>query len=293
MKAQGQTDQPLEVKLESSILRARWLSRRVAAGGSVHLEVATHFVADDSPISIEIRTVEDKRVAKLEGRVHADIHRVGFEVPADLQDDIFFTATLQEHDLETASSALAVIPRLSIQETKWYDSEGNLLEALQDGRPALGKAKILGRPEGTVVEVVFMLKDSTGAARQAGRCECKVSSEGGIEAPLSWLFGDRSANVPHRTTRERDGGEYLHPSLWMIVRCDGMEAIGEEIPIEQEMRLHFESAPGEAGPFKGRKVKVTAPDGEVQDFEIPEDGTIVVERTRPGHYEVVPEKVDP
>jgi hypothetical protein len=289
MNASGKTGEPLKVELPSAILRARWTAPRVAAGGSVAIEVLTRFVADGSPIEIQAKWASGKTFATLKGQIHADTHRRRIEIPGDAREDCLFTAKLADHKLEESSPLLAVIPGLAITETRWFDPDGKELDALQDGKPALGKARIQGRPDGSQVEVEFVMTESDGSTKVVGREKCQ-SRDSAIEARLTWTLGDRSEEIPPRRERERQGESYRQPSLHLIARCDGIEASSAPIPIAQEMILRYQSGPETAGPFKGRKVSVTAPDGKKQEFVVPDHGVIVAPKTLPGRHDITIEE---
>lgn len=291
MKSTGKTGEKLVIKVPSVIVRTGWLDDRVAAGGKIGLEVHTRLVADGSPIQIDLRTVSGKKIAVHEGKVYADTHRRIVPVPADIEEDIVFQAKLSEHKLEQVSPKVHVAAGLRIAETKWFDDSGKELDHLQDGTPALGKAKILGRPDGTKVLVSVMLTETNGGQRLVKRAEATIKDRA-IEVHLDWQYGEKAKDVPKRAERDRHGQAYTAPTVGLHVICDGIEADGPKIPVTQEMVLKYQTGTGVAGAFEGKKVTVTAPDGQKTEHDVPADGVVRIPKTKPGHYEIEHPKLD-
>lgn len=291
MKSSGKTGELLQIKVPSQILAAGWGEPRIAAGGEVALEVQTHLVADGSPVKVEIKTVGGKTIGNFEGKVYADLHRRRFTVPKDTEEDLVYQAKLSEHKLEKVSNRLVVVPGLAITETKWKDPEGKDLASLQDGKPAEATAKIQGRPDGTECQVSIVLTETDGKEAVIQKARVKIKDKS-VTLKLKWAYGDKAKKVPTRPERERHAEKYKEPSIHLKAVCDGVTALGPKIPLTQEMVLMYQSGEGIAGPFEGKKVTVTAPDGQKKDFTIPADGVVKVGETKPGHYEVEHPKMD-
>lgn len=291
MKSSGKTGELLQIKVPSQILGATWGEPRVAAGGEVTLEVQTHLVADGSPIKIEIKTVGGKTVSTTEGKVYADIHKRRIRVPADTKEDLVYQAKLPEHKADKVSNRLVVIPGLSITDTKWMDAEGKELKALQDGKPAQATAKIQGRPDGTECQASIVLTETDGSEHTIQKAQVKIKDKA-LSLDLKWSYGENSRKVPLRPERERHAEAYKNPTIHLKALCDGVAAMGPKIPVTQEMVLMYQSGDEIAGPFEGKKVAVTAPDGEKKEFTIPADGVVKVGETKPGRYEIEHPKME-
>lgn len=291
MKSSGQTGELLQIKVPSQILSATWGEGKVAAGGEVVLEVQTHLVADGSPIKIEIKTVGGKTVSTTDGKVYADIHKRRIKVPSDTQEDLVYQAKLPEHKVDKVSNRLVVIPGLSITDTKWMDPDGKELKALPDGKPAQATAKIQGRPDGAECQVSVVLTETDGSESVIQKSRLKIKDKS-LALKLKWMYGDRSRSVPPKPERDRHAEKYKEPTVHLKVVCDGVMALGPRIPVTQEMVLMYQSGEGIAGPFEGKKVSVTAPDGEKKEFTIPSDGVVKVGETKPGPYEIEHPKLE-
>ena len=101
----GQTDQVLNIKLQSYILNCFWGLSEAAMGGQAPIEVRTAYVADGSKIEITIKakvavdggyTIESKHEYATKGKLITDDPITGGEKESDVADTQYFECKLKK-----------------------------------------------------------------------------------------------------------------------------------------------------------------------------------------------------
>ncbi|MBD3343916.1 MAG: hypothetical protein GF401_02500, partial [Chitinivibrionales bacterium] len=66
------TDSPEKIKLESSIIYARWLSKLAVGGSTAMVEVRTSFVGEGATIEIKGNTENGRKCGKLKEKIYGN-----------------------------------------------------------------------------------------------------------------------------------------------------------------------------------------------------------------------------
>lgn len=281
---QGQTDQVLKIQLQSFIVSAHWLEPQASAGGETRLEVMTAYVGDTAPIEVAVLDRDGKECVKLQGAVRSQVYRTKVVIPADAAGPLRFKAKLPKHGLEAQSGDLKVLPKVLVQNLKWLDGDGKALSAWKDGSLLTCEAQCLGAPEQAEALIVLSVKTTHGLAEWLqAPAQVKQSK---VAATFKPVYAERANKLKTQADLHPTGESYAQPELVFHVGCLGTLGVSAPLPVIQTKLLVYEMAPGQAGDFAGKTIKVTDPSGAVTDYAIPENGRIEIEQTKPGYYAI-------
>ncbi|MCB9496907.1 MAG: hypothetical protein H6686_08505 [Fibrobacteria bacterium] len=285
-KFSGKTGQTLEISLDSRIASVFWDSALAHPGKPVTFTVQTQFVRDQSDIRFTFRDGGGSTVGKSQGRIVQGMHRQTFLVPADIEGPLSFEVELPDHGLSARSAVLRVETPPRITEAKILSAtEDTVPELLDDGMEYRIQAKVANIPPRRHVVWTLCEQDEKGRVHRVQKGRCTVQN-GVAEAKFRLDFGPRSAGIPSAEEAQRLQMTYRNPMVYATVGCLGVEADAPSIAIRQKMVLRFWSRENFAGPFEGKSIPITAPDGAAATETIPQDGVVVVEVSIPGIYTV-------
>lgn len=285
---QGQTDQVLKIQLQSFIVSAHWLEPQASAGGETRLEVMTAYVGDTAPIEVAVFDRDGKECVKLQGSVRNQVYRTKVVIPADAIGPLRFKAKLPKHGLEAQSGDLKVLPKVVVQNLQWLDGDGQAdrqtLSAWKDGSLLTCEAQCLGAPEQAEALIVLSVKTAHGLAEWLQAPAQVAQSK--VTVTFRPRYAERANKLKTQADLHPTGESYAQPELVFHVRCLGASGESAPLPVIQTKLLIYEMAPGQAGDFAGKTIKVTDPSGAVTDYAIPENGRIEIEQTKPGYYAI-------
>ncbi len=286
-KSQGQTDQVLKLKLPSSIVRTGWGRDAVAQGGKIPLEVWTHWVADGSEIDVTIKDLEGQVVETLKGHVVSDLFRALYPVTKpNKTGGMYFEAELKAHAVKAVGPKVKVGPGVQFKNLKWLDEKGQSeLKEVQDGEAVLCQASVEGAPAGATVSALVLFQADEHNVLRVLSTRAEVQ-KGKIQFTWNKPFPKDVKEILTQSDLDKHGGKYYHPAFVFTLELWGVTAKSNAVPAVQAMLLIYEFSPGTAGKFAGKKISVTAPDGEKKEYVIPADGQIEVPKTKPGMYHV-------
>ena len=278
-KYQGQTDQPLVIKLPSAIVSAKWLHSSVAAGGKVTCEVETKFIADASPIRVTLFDGEGKKLTAFEGKVFSNLHRRIIDLPIDITTrSAYFEAELSKHSLKTTSPKIEVVPPVVIKNMRWLDGKDQVLSVMTHDHDVLCEAAITGAKPGERATVrVFQTRG------ELARLEV-VKGELPIEAGkvrYKWRHGEttRVETISMEYDVNRDGKHYLAPKYVFEVEVLGTKAESTELSHESWLDFDFGQAP-EGMPSRSAEFEMA--DGSQLKESVPENGKVRIKQVKPG-----------
>ncbi len=281
---QGQSDQVLKIKLQSFIVAAQWLEPIASAGCETILEVMTAYVGDTAPIEISVMDAMGKECLKLQGVVLSQIFRARINLPSDIVGPLRFKAKLPKHSLEAQSGELKVLPKIQVKNLRWLNGESQAISEWKDGTLLTCEGQCLGAEEKTEALIVLSVKTAHGLAEWI-QAIAQVE-QGKAKATFAPKYAERADKLKTQSQLQPTGESYEQPELVFQLRCLGASANSQPLPVLQTKVLLYEMAPGQAGKFAGKSIKVLDPSGATTSYSIPKDGRIEIVKTKPGRYEI-------
>ena len=285
MKFTGKTGEVLRVQLPSKIISARWIGTASCINGTIDLEVRTHWVGDNSDISVHIRDIDGNDLEMIQGKVVRDIFRISYNIQANASSGIYFEAELSAHGLSQDSDVLKVYPPMELKNLNFVDNSGNTLDTIQDDEELIIQAEVPGPPDG--FKGVFTLYEKYSEADRKMIFADKVKvKDGFVKAAWKPLLKKNVPQIQTYKSLNPDGMEYVQPSYQFELEFLKVKALSDEVPVVQRMILEYADQDGDSSAFAGKSIKVIDPTGEETSHTIPDDGKVVVEQSLPGVYSI-------
>ncbi len=282
-KFNGKTDSPLQIKLKSAILEARWGEFEVAQGGRVQIEVVTAFVSDGSTVKFSLKDKEGAAIDTVTGKIYANLYRGYYTVTKPNKTGAMtFEAELPDHNAKGKSGFIKVSPPVKITELKILDGSGKELKEIAKEAILQMSAKVGGPPEGTVCDFVMYCTNGpmqpqptfTGRAKIAdGKAVCQWKRKAPQQEP----------HVHVQSDLNKYGEDYHTLTYHFEISCLGMTAASKPVDYVSWLEMHF-------GDLRG-KVTLVLPDGSESSKDIPEDGVLKLEKPKAGG--VMIKKIEP
>jgi hypothetical protein len=283
---QGQTDQVLKIQVKSFLVAARWLQSAAAVPGEVALEVGTAYVGDTAPIEIEVLDGDGKAYGKITGAMHSNLFRAKLKTDkAAGQNKLTFKAKLTKHGLEMASGPLDLRPPVEFTQLEWQDADKKKIDKISEGQRVHLSAKVKGLQEGESVHCRVYSKTKAHGESLDLETDAKVE-QGKVCLPWDHKRNVAVTALPDHHQHSQKVIPYQAFEYLFELSAFGIGTKSDPVPLKHTFELFYGVAPGEAGPWKGKKVGVIAPDGKRTDYAIPADGRIVVENASAGHYQI-------
>ena len=282
MQLTGQTGEVLRVTLPSKIISARFVATAVAHNSSIDIEVRTHWVGDNSELTISVMDMDGNEVDNITGKVIRDIFRVNYNAQVNNTMGLYFSVDMPDHGLYAESAPMRVFPEVIIQNFKYLDKDDQELEYLEKYQEFKAQATIQGPPDGTecIVTLYESLKENSPRVITSNRCKIQ---DGIVTQDYREALSKLSKDIDTHQKLNPDGLDYYQPTYFFRVECFGTEADSHPIIIAHNMVLEFNKG-SENNAFAGKELKITAPDGTEETQTIPDDGLVVVTCSKPGKY---------
>ncbi len=282
---QGTTDKEETFQLTSMLLEAGWIDSVGYVNGTATLQVRTLYVSHSSKIKVTVKDKEGKTLETVEGFVFADFFRKKVALTAACAPGIFFEVELSEHSLKAVGQKLVVKPAIRVYEPKWKDKKtGAAVKELKRGMDLEVEAKTEGLADGTDARITFKEKhgDHEGS-HDLVSIPVQVKEN---KLSLLWRF-----DYPHDTyqfaskdERGRTEEDYAPPKIFFEATAHGASAKGPDADFLDFVVVEVSDSAG--NPRPDQKVKVTLPDGTVQEATSDAEGLVSVPSTKPGRVEV-------
>ncbi len=232
-KFNGQTDSPLQIKLKSEIVEARWGTSQVAQGGRVQIEVTTGFVADGATVKIAIKDKEGAAVDAVTGKIYGNLYR-GFYVLSkpNKTGAMTFEAELPDHAAKGKAGWIKVLPPIKITELKLQDGDGkDLLEIAQE--PILKMlGKVEGPPDGTQCDFVLYcrIKDQAPQPVFTGK---GILTSGQVSCQWKRKPPQQEQYSPTQAELDKFGENYQAPFYFFELCCLGVSGTSPKLSSKQ------------------------------------------------------------
>lgn len=283
---QGQTDQVLKIQVKSYIVSAQWLQASATVPGEAALEVGTAYVGNTAPIEIDVLDGDGKAYAKIQGSVYSNLFRAKLKTDkAAGQNKLTFKAKLTKHGLESASGPLELRPPVEFTQLEWQDADKKKIDKIAEGQRVHLSAKVKGLQEGESVHCRVFSKTKAHGESLDLETDAKVE-QGKVCLPWDHRRHVEVTALPDHHQHSQKVIPYQAFEYFFELSAFGIAAKSDPVPLKHTFELFYGVAPGEAGPWEGKKVGVIAPDGKRTDYAIPADGRIVVENVAAGHYQI-------
>lgn len=274
---QGQTDQPLKIKVTSSLQAARWLEAEVAANGEAGLEVQGSFIGERAPVKVAFKDKEGGSAGNVDGVMLSNLFRARWKPGAkNAGKAITFEAELSKHGLKITGGLLRVLPVVEITQLKWT-LEGKETEEVSDGQAVDMEAALKGPADGT--EALVSIHAHKANHGEVTLVTVPVKIKAG-KVKVSWraaLPGGEETLIIQKEL-EKLGLKYFQPIFTFKVSCLGVTVASK--PIKLISWVAFEFGPAAAG--EKRTALFEMPDGKEQKETVPEDGKVKVTAAMPG-----------
>lgn len=271
---QGQTGQVKKVKLESDIQQVYWTRRAAAPGGSVGLEVFTHYVGNNAELKIELTDKSGKGHGNFTDKIHGNHFWGPVKVPADAKEELYATVKLSKHSLSHKSGPLIILPPVQITNAKWDKKEarrGDILKLTAD---------IKGVPDG--VEAIFEIweHDADGAHDFITKFPAQVKNKK-IEVDWEYEYHEDTDDIPSHDETEKG---YHPPEYFFRVKVG--EVTAESGLLKFKDWIEIELTDDEGKPIPSKKYKLRLPDGAEREGTLDGEGRAREENIPPGPVDV-------
>jgi hypothetical protein len=271
---QGQTGQVKKVKLESDIQQVYWTRRAAAPGGSVGLEVFTHYVGNNAELKIELTDKSGKSHGSFTDKIHGNHFWGPVKVPADAKEELFATVKLPKHSLSQKSGPLIILPPVQITNVKWDKKEarrGDILKLTAD---------LKGVPDGVDAVIEIWEHDADGVHDFVTKFPVQVKNKK-IEVEWEYEYHEDTDDIPSHDETEKG---YHPPEYFFRVKVG--EVTAESGLLEFKDWIEIELTDDEGTPIPSKKYKLLLPDGTEREGTLDGNGHAREENIPPGPVDV-------
>lgn len=272
---QGNTGETKKIKLESSIQQVYWTCRAAAPGGSVGLEVFTHYVGNNSELKIELTDKSGKNHGTFSDKIHGNHFWAPVKVPASAKEELYATVKLPKHSLSQKSAPLIVLPPVEITNVKWDKKEarrGDVLKLTAD---------VKGVPDGVEAMIEIWEHDADGAHEFITKFPAQVKNKK-VEAEWEYQYHEDTDKIPTHDELQPVGKKYSQPEYFFRVKTG--EVVGESglLSFVDWIEIVVKDSQGNA--IANRNYTVTFADGRKENGKLDADGHARIQSAPPGTY---------
>lgn len=284
LKFNKSTDKEHEIKLESRLISASWLSHAATGGQTAVLEVRTSMVGYGAPIKITGKTEKGKKLDKISGEVKGDKFVGRLQIPEDVEpgDRAYFEVELSKNNLKGESNRIPCFPPPRVSELKWSASEA------RRGDTLTLSAKVGGVRDGTEVEFVIYEHDRDSAHDKITVLPTIVKDE---KAELTWDYEylEDTDEIPTDEEMQRYGRNYNPPEYFFTVKIGDTEYGSEQesglLLFKDYIEISLFNVDGT--PASGAEYRLILADGTEMNGNLDAGGYARVDDVPPGRYTVV------
>jgi hypothetical protein len=185
-----------------------------APGGSVGLEIFTHYVGNGSSLEIELSDQNGKNLGKYKEKISGNRFWTQIKVPAEARQALYANVKLPKHGLQMKSYPLVLSPFIEITNAKWDKKEarrGDILKLTAD---------VKGCQDGTESEIEIWEHDSDGVHDLITKFSVFVKNNK-VEAEWEYEYHEDTDDIP--TEEETEKG-YNPPEYFFRVKVGEVQA---------------------------------------------------------------------
>jgi len=211
-------DQEHEVKLDSFLISASWMSGVAYTGSATRFVVQTAFVGNGAAIEITGKSESGKKLGKIKGEINGNSFADMLDIPDDLKegDKVYFEVKLSKNGLNGESERIPVYRGPRIKEMKWSATEARRGDTLKL------TAKLEDVRDNTECQIIIYEHDQDGAHDKIA--EIPAVFKGG-QAEVQWEdeYHEDTDEIPTEEERQRYGGAYNPPEYFFTVKFEDLE----------------------------------------------------------------------
>lgn len=271
---QSQTDNVKKIQLASSIEQVIWSKRLAAPGGSIGLEIYTHFVGNGSKIEIELSDQNGKTFGKYAEKISGNRFWTQIKVPAEAKQALYANVKLPKHGLQMKSNPLIILPAVEITNAKWDKKEarrGDILKLTAD---------VKGVQDGTEGEIEIWEHDSDGAHDFITKFTVLVKNKK-VEADWEYEYHEDTDDIP---TKEECEKGYNPPEYFFRVKTRGFFADSGLLHFKDWIEITLSDEDG--NPVPDEKYVLYLPDGSKRNGTLDSRGYAKEEGVAPGKIRI-------
>lgn len=284
LKFNKSTDKQHEIKLESRLVSASWLSHAAIGGQSAVLEVRTSMVGYGASIKITGKTEKGKKLDKITGEVKGDKFVGRLQIPEDVKPDdkAYFDVDMSKNGMSGESNRIPCFPPPRVSELKWSASEA------RRGDTLMLSAKVGGVRDGTEVAFVIYEYDQDKAHDKITTLPTMVKGE---KAELQWEYEyhEDTDEIPTEEEMQHYGRNYNPPEYFFTVKIGDTEYGSEQesglLLFKDYIEIELFNVDGT--PASGVEYRVILADGTEMSGNLDAGGSARLEDVPPGRYTVV------
>lgn len=275
---QGQTDAIKKIQLSSSLEQVIWTKRLAVSGGSVGLEIFTHYVGNGSSLEIELSDQNGKNFGKYKEKISGNRFWTKIRVPAEAKQALYANVKLPKHGLQMKSNPLIIMPPIEITNAKWDKKEarrGDILKLTADVR---------GVADGTEGEIEIWEFDSDGGHDFITKFPVLVKNKK-VELEWEYEYHEDTDEIPTEDELKKYGNKYNPPEYFFRVKVgemavdSGLLEFKDWIEIELRDQDNKESFPDE-------DYILVLPDGKERRGKLNDKGYAKEKDIPPGRCEI-------
>ena len=216
------TDEEHEIKLDSHLISASWVSGMAFVGLKPKFEVRTVFVGNGSKIKVKGKTEKGKKLGKVKGKMQANVFTGEFEIPdkIELDDQIYFEVDLSANGLSGESAKIPVYPQPKLKSIKWSADEARRGDVLTMS------AELEDVKDGVETKLIIYEFDNDGAHDKISELPATVK-ESKIEEMWEYEYHEDTDELPTSEEVEKYGGSYNPPEYFFTIKVGEFE-LGKE-----------------------------------------------------------------
>lgn len=269
-KHQAQTDNIKEIPLPSTIQQVYWDSPMASAGGTVVLEIFTHYVGNGSEMEIELSDQSGKAFGNFNDQIHSNRFRATILVPKEAREALYANVKLLKHGLDKSSNPLILLPPIEITNAKWDKAEarrGDILKLTADVKTVA---------DGTEGKIEIWEHDQDGAHDLITQFPVTVNS-GKVEAEWEFEYHEDTDDIPSHDETEKG---YFSPEYFFRVKVN-------EFYVDSELLIFKDWIEYKLMTYSGNeRYKLIFPDGTEREGDFNDEGVFREEGIVPGRYTI-------
>lgn len=274
------TDKRHEIKLESHLIRASWLSGVAYSGRKAKFEVQTVFVGNGAKVKATGKSENGKKLGKVKGKMLNNVFVGEFDISDKIEigDMVFFEVELSDNGLEGESNRIPVRPVPEIKNIKWSTDEARRSEIVNLS------AELKKVPNHSEVKLVIYEFDRDGAHDIITELDAVVE-DGKLDVDWEYEYHEDTDELPTKEEVEKYGGNYNPPEYFFTIKLDDFE-LGKEKQdsgiLEFKDWMEISLIDDNGNPVPDVEYELTLPDGEKKTGNLDSEGKAKLENVPPG-----------
>jgi hypothetical protein len=274
---QGQTDAIKKIQLSSSLEQVFWTKRLAVAGGSVGLEIFTHYVGNGSSLEIELSDQNGKNFGKYKEKISGNRFWTQIRVPTEAKQALYANVKLPKHGLQMKSNPLIIMPPIEITNAKWDKKEarrGDILKLTAD---------VKGVPDDTEGEIEIWEYDSDSAHDLITKFPVLVKNKK-VELEWEYEYHEDTDEIPTEEELQKYGNQYNPPEYFFRVNVGEVKAESELLLFKDWIEIELKDRLGK--PMANEDYVLHLPDGSQHKAKLDSQGKAKIDRIPPGRIEI-------